>query len=167
MCRLNYQIEVKLIMLIMNYFQDFIFDLDLQICFLIFSFCVVRLADSFSWINSASTINSAILRFLIAFYFQALKQEMKTFFSISLSLMQLYTLYLKFNMLQLSWSNLLQYYFCTSNGKLYSLDKSISSINISSNCSICSLIEFAFLDKKRRSATGLEFLISLLCILPL
>lgn len=51
-------------MLVMNYFQDFIFGIDLQNSFLTF----VRLADCFSSINSASTI----------FYFQELNQEMKT-----------------------------------------------------------------------------------------
>ena len=59
-------------MLVMNYFQDFIFGIDLQNSFLTFSFCFVRLADCFS------SINSAILRFLVAFYFQELNQEMKT-----------------------------------------------------------------------------------------
>lgn len=65
-------------MLVMNYFQDFIFGIDLQNSFLTFSFCFVRLADCFSSINSASTVNSDIMRFLVAFYFQELNQEMKT-----------------------------------------------------------------------------------------
>lgn len=78
MCGFNYQIEFKFIMLVMNYFQDFIFGIDLQNSFLTFSFCFVRLADCFSSINSASTVNSDIMRFLVAFYFQELNQEMKT-----------------------------------------------------------------------------------------
>ena len=69
------------------------------------------------------------------------------FFSVLASLMQLYVLYFKLNMLSSSWSNFLSSYYCTSsdNMKLCSLDTSISSINMSSNCSIFSLIDFAFL----------------------
>ena len=51
------------LMLIIQYFHDFNFDLALQTSILIFNFGSVTLADRFSSINLVLTFNSTILRF--------------------------------------------------------------------------------------------------------